>query len=124
MLDTQDLLNNVKSLFQIQIFETSLSKLLIALGIIFIVLILKKFIKKILIKNIKFLINNKILSDNISQSVDKPLGFLILILGFFAASNLLEAQGKVEVFLENINLSFFTIFFFLDSQSSYRTTDI
>ena len=112
MLDTQDLLNNVKSLFQIKIFETSLSKLLIALGIIFIVLILKKFIKKILIKNIKFLINNKILSDNISQSVDKPLGFLILILGFFAASSLLEAQGKVEVFLENINLSLFTIFFF------------
>ena len=75
MLDTQNLSNNINNLLQIKIFETSLSKLLIALGIIFIVLILKKFIKKILIKNIKFLINNKILSDNISQSVDKPLGF-------------------------------------------------
>ena len=96
MLDTQNLSNNINNLLQIKIFETSLSKLLIALGIIFIILIFKKFIKKILIKNIKFLINNKILSDNISQSVDKPLGFLILILGFFAASNLLEAKGKVE----------------------------
>ena len=81
MLDPQDLSNNINYLLQIKIFETNLSKLLIALGIFFIILILKKFIKKILMKNIKFVINNKILSDNISQSVDKPLGFLILILG-------------------------------------------
>ena len=66
MLDPQDLSNNINYLLQIKIFETNLSKLLIALGIFFIILILKKFIKKILIKNIKFVINNKILSDNIS----------------------------------------------------------
>ena len=112
MLDTQVLLNNMNNLLQIKIFETSLSKFLIAFGIIFTILILKKFIKKILIKNIKFLINSKILSDNIIKSIDKPLGFLILILGFFAASSVLEAKGKVEGFLENINLSLFTIFFF------------
>ena len=46
MLDTQNLSNNINNLLQIKIFETSLSKLLIALGIIFIILILKKFIKK------------------------------------------------------------------------------
>ena len=34
MLDTQNLSNNINNLLQIKIFETSLSKLLIALGII------------------------------------------------------------------------------------------
>ena len=112
MLNPQDLSNNIINLLQIKIFETALSKLLIALGIIFVILILKNFIKKVFIKNIKFVINNKNLSENISKSVDKPLGFFIVILGFFAASNLLEAKGKVEVFVDNINLSLFTIFFF------------
>ena len=121
MLDLQDLSNNINNLLQIRIFDTTLSKLLIAIGIIF-KCDFKKFIKKILIKNIKFVINNKTLSDNISKSIDKPLGFLILILGFFAASNLLEARGKVEVFVENINLSLFTIFFFWILKSNYRTT--
>ena len=112
MLDLHDLSNKITNLLQIKIFETTLSKLLLALGIILITLILKKFIKRILIKNIKFIINNEVFSENISKSVDRPLGFLILILGFFAASNLLEAKGKIEVFVENINLSLFTIFFF------------
>ena len=112
MLDLQYLLNNTFKLLQIKIFDITFSKIIIALGIIFIILISKKFIKKILIKNIKFVINNKVLSENISQSIDKPVSFLILISGFFAASNIIEASGKVEVFVENINLSLFTIFFF------------
>ena len=112
MLDLQYFINNISQLLQIKIFDITLSKIIIALGIIFIILISKKFIKKILIRNIKFIINNKVLSKNISQSIDKPISFLILILGFFAASNIIEASGKVEVFVENINLSLFTIFFF------------
>ena len=112
MLDLQYLLNNTSKFLQIKIFDITFSKIIIALGIVFIILISKKFIKKILIKNIKFVINNKVLSENISQSIDKPISFLILILGFFAASNIIEASGKVQVFVENINLSLFTVFFF------------
>ena len=112
MLDLQYFLNNIPQLLQIKIFDITLSKIIIALGLIFIILISKNFIKKILIRNIKFIINNKILSENISRSIDKPISFLILILGFFAASNIIEARGKVDVFVENINLSLFTIFFF------------
>ena len=100
MLDTQVLLNNMNNLLQIKIFETSLSKFLIAFGIIFTILILKKFIKKILIKNIKFLINSKILSDNIIKSIDKPLGFLILILGFLQPQVFLKPKVKLRDFLK------------------------
>ena len=65
-----------------------------------------------MLKNVKFLIKNTSLSENISYSIERPLGFFILILGFFFASNILESEGKVEIFFEKINLSLFTIFFF------------
>ena len=53
MLDLQDLSNNIYQLLQIKIFEITLSKIIIALGIIFIILISKKFIKKLLIRKPK-----------------------------------------------------------------------
>ena len=93
-------------------FESIFSKYLLSLIIIILVLVFKNFIKKLMLKNVKFLIKNTSLSENISYSIERPLGFFILILGFFFASNILESEGKVEIFFEKINLSLFTIFFF------------
>ena len=84
-------------------FESIFSKYLLSLIIIILVLVFKNFIKKLMLKNVKFLIKNTSLSENISDSIERPLGFFILILGFFFASNILESEGKVEIFFEKIN---------------------
>ncbi len=112
MLNFQELFLNLYNLIQLKIFDTSLSKFFMALGILILTVILKNIVKKILLKNIAFMTKNKIISENIIPSIDKPLGFLILILGFFAASSFLEPEGKLANFFEKINLSLFTIFFF------------
>ena len=57
-------------------FESIFSKYLLSLIIIILVLVFKNFIKKLMLKNVKFLIKNTSLSENISCSIERPLGFL------------------------------------------------
>jgi MscS family membrane protein len=76
--------------------------------------IFKRTIKKLFIKKISIIsrLKNKEVKDVFLSSLEKPVEFFVLTLGFFSASNLLDAPEKIDFFFDKINLSLFTIFIF------------
>ncbi len=92
----------------------SLLNLLSSFIILLVFMTLKKSIKNVIIKN--FLLFVKFSSDrskkSFASSLNKPIEFFVFSFGFFIASNVLNAPEKVGMFLNNLNLSFFTIFIF------------
>ncbi len=103
------LLLNYELLFGVKLFN-----LLSALFIILIFITLKKIIRNLLLKNFCLLIkfSNDDSKKKFSDSLFKPTEFLVFTLGFFIASNILNASEKINIFLNNLNLSFFTIIVF------------
>ncbi len=112
MNNLSEIINVLSKLSNITIFEINLSKYALSLFIFLSVIFLRKIIKKIFLKNILILFKNNDFNKNLFKSVDAPISFLIIVLGFFFSSNILPLNQKFSFFLDNINLSLFTIFFF------------
>lgn len=107
-----DIITNFSGLLETNIFEISLSRFLIAISILLSVFFLKNIIKKIFLNYSLLFIKNIELRKNLSSSIERPFGFLILVLGFFFSTNILAINEKSSFLLDKINLSLFTIFFF------------
>tara|TARA_Y100000589_G_scaffold300791_1_gene311208 strand:- start:1608 stop:2702 length:1095 start_codon:yes stop_codon:yes gene_type:complete len=99
--------------FNSMISEIDLINLSISLGLFFIVLIFKNFIKLLLKKKIKFLtsLKNK-KSKELSESFDSLITFFVYFIAFFIFSITLDTSQKISIFFEKINLSLFTILIF------------
>ncbi len=95
-------------------FGISLFNFLSSLLTFLFFIILKKFMKKILLTkmSIFFRFENKNSKQVFINSLERPSEFFVIILGFFLASNILNAPSKLNLFLNNLNLSLFTIFIF------------
>jgi len=104
----------IKFLKEIEILEFNLLNLLLSILIFLLFLFSKGIIKKLILRKImlffKFSYNKS--KESFSNSLENPVNFLILSIGFFSASNFLNAPESVEVFFNKINLSFFTILIF------------
>ncbi len=107
-----DIISTFNRLLETNILDISLSRLLISLSILFSVIFLKNFIKNLFLNNMLLFIKNKDFRTHLSRSIERPFTFLILVLGFFFSSNILAIHQKSSFFIDKINLSLFTIFFF------------
>ena len=107
-----DVLEILNKSFLTTFFESQISKYFIAIFIFLFFIVFRNLLKKLIIKKIEFVFKNKLFYRNLSNSIEKPINFFILIMGFFLSTNYLETTGKISIFFENLNLSFFTIFFF------------
>ena len=94
--------------------DISVSNFCISILILLTFILFKGIIKKIIKKKISlfFRFSEKEIRDSFLDSIDKPIGFLAIIVGITMASNFLEAPEKIASFLNNINLSLFTILIF------------
>ncbi len=92
----------------------SLSNLLCSLVVFLVFVIFKPTIKKLFLKKISIFarFSDKKVKDSFLHSIEKPIGFFVICLGFFSASNVLNSPEKVNIFLNNLNLSLFTILIF------------
>jgi len=101
------------NLINFKIVDGNLSKIFISLLIFFSFFIFRNIFVQLVRKKIGFFFSPKAKSSKIFlKSIDGPLKFFPIALGFFFASGFLEVQGKIYIFFENINQSFFTVLFF------------
>ena len=105
---------NIVSLNNETFFGFSLFKLFSSFFVFLFFIFFKKFIKKIFLKKISIFLRfkNDVAKKDFINSIEKPTEFFVISLGFFLASNILSAPLKISIFLNNLNLSLFTIFIF------------
>ncbi len=104
----------VQFLNEIQILDLNLLNLSLSTLSLLFFLFFKRIIKKIILKKllILFKFSNKPIKNSFSDSLENPINFLIISIGIFSASNILNAPEKTSFFLDKINLSLFTILIF------------
>ena len=113
-----ELLNNI--LEKISFFSNVsflgflLKNLLICVTILVFFIVSRNQIKKLIIKKVSLILrfSEAKIKDAFLTSIEKPIEFFVISIGFFSASSFLIASQKVNVFLQNINLSLFTISIF------------
>ena len=74
----------------------------------------RNLIKKLIIKKISLILSfsETKIKEAFLVSIEKPVEFFVVSVGVFSSSSLLTAPQKVNFFLQNINLSLFTISIF------------
>ena len=99
---------------EIVFFEITLSNFVLSFFVFLLILISRKLIKKILLKKstIIFRFSDEKVKKAFTKSIDKPAEFLVITFSIFSATNLLNAPERANIFLNNINLSLFTILIF------------
>ncbi len=99
---------------EIIFFGISLSNFLFSLFLFIFFVISRNFLKQILIKKFSIVLrfSDKKIKESFVNSINKPIEFFIVCIGFFSATNVLNAPEKMNIFFNNINLSFFTILIF------------
>ena len=105
---------NIVSLNNEIFFGFSLLKLFSSIFVFLFFVFFKKFIKELFLKKISIFLRfkNTVTKKDFVNSIDKPTEFFVISLGFFLGSNILNAPLKISIFLNNLNLSLFTIFIF------------
>ena len=91
-----------------------LKNLLICFAVLIFFILSRNLIKKLIIKKISLILrfSETKIKEAFLTSIEKPIEFFVVSIGIFSASSLLIAPQKVNVFLQNINLSLFTISIF------------
>ena len=113
-----EILNNILEklsfIADISFLGFRLSNLLICFTVLVFFIGSRNLIKKLIIKKASLILSfsDKKIKEAFLKSIEKPVEFFIISMGIFSASSLLIASQKVNVFLQNINLSLFTISIF------------
>ena len=109
-----DILEKLSFITNVSILGFLLSNLLICFSVLFFFIGSRNLIKKLIIKKTSLILSfsDTKIKDAFLKSIEKPVEFFVVSIGIFSASSLLIASQKVNVFLENINLSLFTISIF------------
>ncbi len=91
-----------------------LTNILTSIAILVFFIISRHLIKKLIIKKISLILSfsETKIKEAFLVSIEKPLEFFVVSVGVFASSSLLTASQKINFFLQNINLSLFTISIF------------
>ncbi len=113
-MEIYKLFDNLVFSHKLLFFGIDILNLFISISIFLTFIIFKNIIKKIFSKKISlfFRFNEKKNKDLFLKSIDKPIGFLVLSLGFFLATNFLDSSQKLNFFLNKVNISLFTILIF------------
>ena len=110
----QNFLNLFSDVWQSGIGGSNITEIIIAFLIFFIFLILRglvsKFVVKKLEKYVSLTSNN--FDNSLVKSLDSPVKFFPIVLGFFIASNYINLDGKSAVFVASLNRTFVTILIF------------
>ena len=125
MEDFHRILNNFDINSNASFFGISISNLCVSILVLFLFILFKNLIKRIIIKKITLLLSfsDNNLKETFLYSLEKPIGFLVILLGISSATNILNATGKIAYFFNNVNLSLFTILiFWLISKSIHPLT--
>ena len=113
-----DILNNILEkltfITNVSFLGFHLKNLLICFAIVIFFIVSRNLIKKLIIKKISLILrfSETKIKEAFLTSIEKPVEFFVVSIGIFSASSLLVASQKVSVFLQNINLSLFTISIF------------
>ena len=113
-----DIFNNILEklsfITNVKILGFLLNNLLICFAVLILFIVLRNIIKKLIIKKISLILSfsQPKIKEAFLTSIEKPIEFFVVSMGIFSASSLLIASQKVNVFLQNINLSLFTISIF------------
>ena len=113
-----DILNNISEklsfIADISFLGFLLSNLLICLAILVFFIGSRNLIKKLIIKKTSLMLSfsDTKIKEAFLKSIEKPVEFFVVSIGIFSTSSFLIASQKVNVFLQNINLSLFTISIF------------
>ncbi len=88
-----------------------LTNLLICFFVLVFFIVARSQIKGLLIKKISLILrfSDEKIKNTFLISIEKPIEFFVISIGIFSASSLLIAPQKIDIFFQNINLSFFTI---------------
>ena len=92
----------------------TLSRFILSLLVLIIFFFSRKFIKKIILEKTSIIVGflDKKSKKSFLNSLDSLTEFFAISAGFFVATIILNAPGKINIFVNNINLSLFTIIIF------------
>ena len=109
-----NILENVTFFTNVSFLGFLLKNLLICFAVLIFFIVSRNVIKKLIIKKISLILSfsDTKIKEAFLTSMEKPLEFFVVSIGIFSASSLLIASQKVNLFLQNINLSLFTISIF------------
>ncbi|MDC0426103.1 mechanosensitive ion channel family protein [Pelagibacteraceae bacterium] len=90
------------------------SEVFLAVLIFLLFLFLRGFFSKIIIKKLeKFVsLSTNRFDNQLVTSLEGPVKFFPLVIGFFIATNYLQIDGKASYFIENLNRSLITVLIF------------
>ena len=111
----------VKSVWNDGLYGVNVSQILIAIAIISFAMIFRQLFTRIIIRQIERLTahtKNEI-DDQIIDSLEAPIRFVPIVIGFFLATAYLELSEDVQSFVDNVNRSLvaFTLFWALHKAS-------
>ena len=108
------ILEKISYITDISLLGFLLSNILTCIAVLVFFIISRHLIKKLIIKKISIILSfsETKIKEAFLVSIEKPVEFFVVSVGVFASSSLLTASQKVNFFLQNINLSLFTISIF------------
>lgn len=111
----------VKSVWYDGLYGINISQILIAMAIIFVAMLFRQLFTRIIIRQIERLTahtKNEI-DDQIVESLEAPIRFVPIVIGFFFATAYLDLSQDVQSFIDNVNRSLvaFTLFWALHKAS-------
>ena len=92
----------------------TLSKFILSILVFIIFFFSRSYIKKIILEKTSIIVEflDKKNKNSFLKSIDSLIEFFVISAGFFIATTVFNAPGKINIFFNNINLSFFTIIIF------------
>ena len=110
----ENFFNLFSDVWQQGVAGSNITEIIIALLIFFIFLILRglvsKFVVKRLEKYVSLTTNN--FDNSLVKSLESPVKFFPIVLGFFIASNYINLDGKSAFFVASLNRTLVTILIF------------
>ena len=108
------MINLFYSYWNLEILGTTLGKITLSLIIFLFFFFIKKYISKFFMRKIEILTSklNKEFTKKLKSSLQGPLNFFPIVLGFFIAWSFAGFEKNISVFFENLNKSFITILIF------------
>lgn len=107
----------VKSVWTQGLYGVDISQIIIALGIILVALVFRRLFTNIIIHQIERLTDHTAneIDDEIVDSLEGPIRFIPIVIGFFFATAYLDLSDGFQSFIDNFNRSLvaFTIFWAL-----------
>ena len=110
----ENFFNLFSDVWQQGVAGSNITEIIIALLIFFIFLILRGLVSKFVVKRLEKYVSltNNNFDNSLVKSLESPVKFFPIVLGFFIASNYINLDGKSAFFVASLNRTLVTILIF------------